>query len=152
MDYICLITFLRVIMMMVMVMIKWQPWFRWHNTICSGRRKGKRLQSFYLILFFLFFFYCCSSTVVSIFTWPQSPIPPIPPSHPQTYPLWLCPYVLYTCFLMALPLFSPIIPLPSPLWLLPVWLYHLTVNACRPLASLFVKLNRVTSVLSFSKL
>ena len=56
--------------------------------------------------------------------------PPIPASHPWTYPFWLCPCVPYTCSLMALPLFSPIIPLSPPLWLLSVsslfqclWLY-----------------------------
>ena len=42
------------------------------------------------------------------------------PHPPQTYPLWLCPYVLYTCSLMALPLISPIILLSPPLWLLSV--------------------------------
>ena len=62
--------------------------------------------------------------------------PPIPASHPWTYPLWLCLCVLYTCSLMDCPLFSPIIPLPTLLWLLSVcslfqclWLYF---------ASLFV--------------
>ena len=57
-------------------------------------------------------FFYCSSTVVSIFNPPWSPTPPIPTSHPRTYPLWLCTCVLYTCSLMDLPLFSPIIPLP----------------------------------------
>ena len=53
------------------------------------------------------FFYCCSSTIVSIFTPPRPPpAPPIPASHPWTYPLWLCPCVLYTCSLMTLPLLS----------------------------------------------
>ena len=58
------------------------------------------------------------------------PTPPIPASHPQTNPLWLCPCVLYTCSLVDLPLFSHIIPPPCPLWLLSVcslfqclWLY-----------------------------
>ena len=31
-----------------------------------------------------------------------------PASHPQTYSLWLCPYIHYSCSLMALPLLSPI--------------------------------------------
>ena len=50
----------------------------------------------------------------------HTPRPPIPASHPRTYPLWLCPCVFYTCSLMALPLFSPIIPCPTPLWLLSI--------------------------------
>ena len=61
---------------------------------------------------YIYTHYCCSNTVVSIFIPPQPPTPPIPASQPQTYPLWLCPCVLYTCSLMDLPLFSPIIPLP----------------------------------------
>ena len=95
-----------------------------------------------------FFFYYCSSTVVSIFTPALLPASPIPTSDPQTYCLWLCPCVLYTCSLMDLPLFSSIIPLPPPLWLLSVcslfqcfWLYfvclfvllirfHLQVRSC----------------------
>ena len=73
------------------------------------------------------FFNCCSSKVVSP---PWCPTPPIPSSHPQTYPLWLFPCVLYTCSLMDLPLFYPIVPLPHSFWLLSVcslfqcfWLY-----------------------------
>ena len=38
---------------------------------------------------------------------------PTTPCHPS-YLLWLCPCVLYTCSLMALPLLSPITLLPSP--------------------------------------
>ena len=66
------------------------------------------------------FLNCCSSTVVSIFTPSHSLTPPISTSHPRTYPLGLCPCVLYTCSLKDLPLFSPIIPLSPPLWLLSV--------------------------------
>ena len=60
------------------------------------------------IEFVVFFLNCCSSTVVSILTPPQPPTPPITASHSQTYPLWLCPCVFYTCFLMDLPLFPPL--------------------------------------------
>ena len=68
------------------------------------------------VVFFSFsFFYCCSCTVVSIFPSLLSPAPPTPTSHPQSYPLWLCPWVLYTCSLMTLSLLSPVTPFPSPL-------------------------------------
>ena len=49
----------------------------------------------------------------------STPPHPLPTSHPQSFPLWLrpwlCLWVLYTCSLMTLPLLSPIIssPLPS---------------------------------------
>ena len=57
---------------------------------------------------YLTFFYCCSITVVSIFTPTQPPTPPLPTSHSQSYPLWLCPCVLYTYSLMDLLLFPPL--------------------------------------------
>ena len=38
------------------------------------------------------FFHCCSSTSVSILPHPVPRGPPIPASHPRTYPLWICPY------------------------------------------------------------
>ncbi|KAF6114679.1 hypothetical protein HJG60_010632 [Phyllostomus discolor] len=43
------------------------------------------------------------------------PTPTIPTSHPQSYPLWLCPSVLYTCSLTTLPPFPSFTPshLPS---------------------------------------
>ena len=44
----------------------------------------------------------------------HTPPPPIPTSHPWTYPLWLCLWVLYTCSLMTFSLFPPIISLPLP--------------------------------------
>ena len=85
---------------------------------------------------FYTFFYCCSSPVVSIFPSPLSPAPPISASHPRTYPFWLCPCVLYTCSLMALPLFSSIISLLPPLWSLSVcslfqclWFYFACLSA-----------------------
>ena len=62
---------------------------------------------------------------------------PISTSYPRTYPLWLCPCVLYTCSFMVLLLFSPIVPLPPPLWLLSVcslfqclWLYFACLFVC----------------------
>ena len=60
--------------------------------------------------FYYSFYFYCSSTVVSILTPPQPPA-----SHLQTYPLWLCPCVLYTCSLMDLPFFPHFPSLPSPL-------------------------------------
>ena len=59
-------------------------------------------------------FNCCSSTVVSIFTPPQPPPHPTPPPT-LDYPLWLCPCVLYTCFLMTLSPFPLLSPPPFPL-------------------------------------
>ena len=38
------------------------------------------------------------------------PHPPPPPAHPS--PLWLCPWALYTCFLMTLPFLSPLLSSP----------------------------------------
>ena len=64
---------------------------------------------FYL---FIYLFYC-SSTVVSIFNRPWRPSPPIPASHPRTYPLWLCPCVLHTCSLRTFPYFPYYPCLPS---------------------------------------
>ena len=56
-----------------------------------------------------------------------STIPPHPthphPSPPPTFdptPLWLCPCVLYTCFLTNPSPFFPVIPLPPLLWLLSI--------------------------------
>ena len=43
----------------------------------------------------------------------------IPTSHPQSSPLWPCPWVLYTCSLMTF-LLSPVIPSPPSLRLLSV--------------------------------
>ena len=60
-------------------------------------------------------FYCCLYTVVSIFPSPLSPTPPIPPPALLPSPLWLCPWVLYTCSLTTLSLLSPVISLPPPL-------------------------------------
>ena len=77
----------------------------------------------YLFLNFLLniiiIFYCCSSTVVSIFFPPLPPTPAIPTSHPQSYPLWLCPCVLYTCCRKPLPRSAPLSPAP-PLWLVSI--------------------------------
>ena len=48
----------------------------------------------------MLFLNCCSGTAVFIFTPPWPPGPPISASHPQTYPLSLCPCALYICFLI----------------------------------------------------
>ena len=76
----------------------------WYDPVFTG--ENYLFQKYY----YLFISYC-SSTVVSIFTPPRPTLPCLPPSK---LPLWLCPCVLFTCSLMALPLFSPIIPFPCP--------------------------------------
>ena len=76
-----------------------------------NKNQSDFLSWIYYCFYFLIFFYCCSSTVVSISA--LTPCPIYPHLPPWTNPLWLCPCVLYTCSLIALPLFSPIIPLPS---------------------------------------
>ena len=84
----------------------------------SGIQKigNKTAIYFSFFCFFLFyFFYCCSSTSVPILPQPWPSTPPIPTSHPCTYPLWLCTCVFYMCSLTALPLSSPIIRLLFPL-------------------------------------
>ena len=77
------------------------------------------LYTFYFIFYYIFF------TVVQVQLSPFSPHhspthPRLPPYDPT--PLWLCPCVLYTCSLMALPLLSPTIPL-SPSSLVTVCLF-----------------------------
>ena len=86
------------------------------------------------ILFIFNFLNCCSSTVVSIFTPTHPTTPPIPASHPQTYPGWLCQCVLYSCSLMTFPLHSSFTPLLPPLCLLSacslfqsLWLYFVNM-------------------------
>ena len=64
----------------------------------------------FTFVFELLFFYCCSSTVVPISPSSLPSSPPMPSSPPPSNPLWLCLWVLYTCSLTNLPLFSPIIP------------------------------------------
>ena len=79
----------------------------------KGKEKISANSLFYI-------FYCCSSAVVSITTPPHHPPHPSPPLTLEPTRLWLCPCVLYTCSLMAFPLFFLSIPLHLPLWLLPV--------------------------------
>ena len=80
----------------------------------------KKLPQWHLNLLHFFddayvvFFYCCSSTIVSIFPPLLYPTPPTPPPTLNPTPLCLCPWVLYTCSLMTLPLLSPISPSPVP--------------------------------------
>ena len=73
------------------------------------------------------FLNCCSSTVVFILALPCPARTPIPDSHLRTFSLGLCQCVLYTCSLLALPLYSPIIHLQPTLWLLSVYsLFHVS--------------------------
>ena len=80
-----------------------------------------------IILFFVIFAYWYSFLLLlfkySCLHFPPPPLPPTPPisiSYPQSYPLWLCLCVLYTCSLKTLPSFSPMIDLLPPLWSLSV--------------------------------
>ena len=82
-------------------------------------KKVPMINIFSISFFYYFiFFYYCSSTGFSISSHHSPPTPPIPTFYPGTYPLWLCPCVLYTHSLTALSLF-PIFPhypsLSSPL-------------------------------------
>ena len=94
----------------------------------SVTKKIFNFFSVYIYIFLLFKNYCSSTAPLSRHHFPP-PYPPPPPTlNPN--PLWLCPWVLYTCSLMTLPLLSPVITLPLPLWLLSVcslfqcpWLY-----------------------------
>ena len=43
-----------------------------------------------IFIFFLLFKYSCLH-----FSPPLSPAPPTPTTHPQSHPLWLCPWILY---------------------------------------------------------
>ena len=70
---------------------------------------------------FFNFFYCCSCTVVSIFLPLLSPALPTPPPTLNPNPLWLCPWVLYTCSLTTLPL-QPFKSHPFLCWFLASWL------------------------------
>ena len=69
----------------------------------------------FILFYFLLFMYSCLH--FSVTTFPTHPLPP-PTLNPS--PLWLCPWVLYTCSLMTLPLLSSSITLPTPLCLLSV--------------------------------
>ena len=89
---------------------------------CRAKKVLSNNSKFIKISFFVskHFFYCCSSAVVTILP------PPLPSPHPSPLPtlnptlLWLCPCVLYACFLTTLPLPRPHYPLPTTLWLLSV--------------------------------
>ena len=77
----------------------------------------KVLKAFWLLSPYFFFFYffllLCKYSCLH-FPPPLPPTPPIPTSHPWSYPLWFCPCVLYTCSWKPFP-FPPVIPshLPS---------------------------------------
>ena len=67
----------------------------------------------FLFLFLLLFNYSCSHFPPITLPYPtHSHIP-----HAILPHLWLCPWVLYACSLMTLPLLCPVMP---PLWLLSV--------------------------------
>ena len=91
-----------------------------HTQQKSVKCCGSSSKNIVFLLFYLLTYFIVVQVQLSPFSPHHTPAPPILTSHPQTYPLRLCPWVLYTCSLMALPLFSPIIPLPPPLWLLSV--------------------------------
>ena len=68
-----------------------------------------------------FFFIIVVQVQLSLFSRHHSPLSHLlPPPTLNPSPVWLCPWVLYTCSLAALPFISPITPLPLPLWLLSV--------------------------------
>ena len=82
---------------------------------CSLNVSGESLLfNFFSVLFFLFMFFLLFKYICLHFHPSTAPRPTHPASHPQSYPLWLCPCVLYICSLMDLPLFSSIIPSPLP--------------------------------------
>ena len=60
-------------------------------------------------------FYCFSSTVIPTFPLQFPPAPSLPTSHPWSYPLWLCPSVLYSCSWKPFPYFPPLSFSPLPL-------------------------------------
>ena len=82
-------------------------------------------MSIYLALLLLLLLLLLS-TVVSIFLPPFLPPHPSSPPTFEPTPLWLCPWVLYTCSLMTLPLLSLVNPLAPPLWSLSVSYFHVS--------------------------
>ena len=83
---------------------------------------------FFLFLFLLLFKYSCPH-------FPPTTPPPhaSPPPTLEPTPLWLCPCVLYTCSLMALPLLSPIMPSYFPSCHCQFVLFHFMVFSYSPL-------------------
>ena len=94
------------------------------------------------IYLFIDIYFNVVQVVTSIFPPPWSPAPCIPTSYPQTYPIWLCPCVFYTCSLVDLPLFCPIITLPHPSGYCQFVLYF-NLSGYILLACLFVLLIRL---------
>ena len=94
----------------IKAMCKFHHWIeKYPMTDFKKRRLYQHILLFhtYFLLFFKYGF---------LYFPPQlPPVPANPTSNPGSYPLWLCPCVLYTGSLMTLLLFSPIIPshLPS---------------------------------------
>ena len=84
----------------------------YHELLTDELKIFKNICWLFLTFFKLLFKYSCLHFPPPLLP----PSPPIPTSHPWSYPIWFCPWVLYMCSLKTLPLFSPIIPffpLPS---------------------------------------
>ena len=91
---------------------------------------------FLLSVLLLFFFACFLLFRYSCLCFPTTtfhPTPPYPPASPtlNPYPLWPCPWVLYTWFLTTLPHFFPCYPpSPSPLVSVSLFLISMSLVIC----------------------
>ena len=85
------------------------------SKVNGGKWEEQNISHVHIFFFFTLFI------VVQVQLSPFSPHPAIPTSHPWSYPLWLCPCILYTCSWKPFSLlpFPPIIS-SSPFWLLSV--------------------------------
>ena len=81
-----------------------------------------------IIFIFHFFIVQVQLSPLSCYHFPM-PHPPPPPTL-NLSPLWLCPWVLYTCSLMTHPLFSPIISPPSPLVNVSLFFISMSLLTC----------------------
>ena len=99
--------------------------------IDAYRKNEYHINSCYLFIYLYIYFIIVVQVQLFPFSHHHFP-PPYPPllTTLNPHPLWLGPWVLYTCSLMNLLLLSPINPIPLPLWLLSVcslfqclWLY-----------------------------
>ena len=86
-----------------------------------------------LCYLFYYYYYCCYYYYYS-YTCPHFPLLSsalnTSTSYIQFSPCCLCPWVLYTCYLMTLPLLLPIIPLSPPFWSLSVCISMSLVLFC----------------------